>query len=136
MKNTLLGYIVVAIISIGLTLIYSNTQNDGYPYDIFDKDIYNLLEIVSEGSSSGVGITEIVKSDNGRNLLYNLWGNVDSYEITKITHVRMNSFYHITFNDDTKLVIRYAPNLGRTEILVTSDWYWIGKYKLYILIDY
>ncbi len=122
MKNNILRYIGVFLIAVGATLIYVNIQKNDYPYNLFDKDIYRLLDIVSEGDSSGVRLGRIIRKKNGRETLYSVWGKVDSYEVTKKIHVGMKAFYHVTVNSTDKFIISYRPNMGRTEIVVEEDY--------------
>ncbi len=123
MKNNMLRYIGIFLIAVGATLTYVNIEKNNYPYNLFDKDIYRLLDIVSQGDSSGVGIENFIRKDDGGENLYSVWGKVNTYKITKKIHVGMKAFYHITINDTDKFIISYHPNIGRTEIRVKKV-YW------------
>ena len=98
---------------------------DNYPYDMYDSDLENFMEVLELGKDSGVPVS-IIGEDDGKALVESdLWGKITDYKVVRRQYVRMIGHYwvEVTLAYDMKKCIRvsYHPNLGRVEIVVRDS---------------
>jgi len=96
-----------------------------YPYDMYDSDLENFMEVLELGKNSGVPLG-IIGEDDGKALVESeLWGKITDFKVVRRQYVSMIAYYFIevALASGRKKCIRvsYHPNLGRVEIIVRDS---------------
>ena len=96
-----------------------------YPYDMYDNDLGNLMEVLERGKDSGVPLG-IIGEDDGKALVESdLWGKITDYKVVRRRHVSMIAYYFIevtlVYGKKKCIRVSYHPNLGRVEIVVRAS---------------
>jgi hypothetical protein len=113
--------ILAAILCLGaLSPACNPPAGADYPYDMFDRDVANLTQVMREGAGTGLRAENVVAKDDGLEHMEKLWGNVRNVRVSKKVHVAMRAYYladiETTDGRTDSYVITYRPNQGRVEV--------------------